>query len=134
MWGWIAVTLLLIVIGIAATAEILLHRAEPILKGRVIETLSTRFDSRVEMDGFQVSVTKGLEVSGEGLRIYPPDDVVEAGAKEPLISLAHFSFHVNVAGLLHKANACRNCECARNDDQHSSTRDEAARPQRAIGI
>jgi hypothetical protein len=76
--------------------------AEPILKGRVIETLSTRFDSRVEMDGFQVSVLKGLEVSGDGLRIYPPDDVVEAGAKDPLISLGHFSFHANIMGLFAK--------------------------------
>jgi len=102
VWGWLAVVLLFIVIGIASTSEILLHRAEPILKGRIIETLSTRFDSRVEMDGFQVSVLKGLEVSGEGLRIYPPDDVVEAGAKDPLISVAHFAFHVNVAGLFIK--------------------------------
>jgi hypothetical protein len=78
------------------------HRAGPILKSRVIETLSTRFDSRVEMDGFQVSLVKGFEVSGDGLRIYPPDDVVEAGAKAPLISLAHFAFHVNVAGLFAK--------------------------------
>jgi len=102
VWGWIAITLLLIVIGIATTAEIVFHRAEPILKGRIIETLSTRFDSRVEMDGFHVSVTKGIEVSGDGLRIYPPDDVVQAGAKEPLISLDHFAFHVNVAGLFIK--------------------------------
>jgi hypothetical protein len=102
VWRWIAISLLLIVIVVAATVEIMFHRAGPILKGRVIETLSTRFDSRVEMDGFQVSVVKGFEVSGEGLRIYPPDDVVEAGAKDPLISLGHFSFHVNVAGLFAK--------------------------------
>ena len=102
VWGWIAISLLLAVIVIAATVEIMFHRAEPILKGRVIETLSARFDSRVEMDTFQVSVVKGFEVSGDGLRIYPPDDVVEAGAKDPLISLGHFSFHVNMAGLFAK--------------------------------
>jgi hypothetical protein len=78
------------------------HRAGPIFKGRVIETLSARFDSRVEMDGFDVSVVKGFQVSGNGLRIYPPDDVVEAGAKDPLISLSHFSFHVDMAGLFAK--------------------------------
>ena len=102
VWGWITVSLLLAVIVIAATIEIMFHRAQPILKGRVIETLSTRFDSRVEMDTFQVSVVKGFEVSGNGLRIYPPDDVVAAGAKDPLISLNHFAFHVNVAGLFAK--------------------------------
>lgn len=77
----------------------MLHRADPILRGRVIETLRTRFDSRVELNAFHVSVLKGLEVSGDGLRIYPPDELMAAGAKNPLIELGHFSFHVNVAGL-----------------------------------
>jgi hypothetical protein len=102
VWGGITISLLLVVIVVGTTVEIMFHRAEPILKGRVIETLSTHFDGRVEMDGFQVSVVKGFEVSGDGLRIYPPDDVVEAGAKDPLISLGHFAFHVNVAGLFAK--------------------------------
>jgi hypothetical protein len=102
VWRWIAVSLLLAVIAFAATLEILLHRANPIIKGRIIETLSTRFDSPVEMDGLQVSVLKGLEVSGNGLRIYAPDEVVEAGAKDPLISLGQFSFHANVMGLFRK--------------------------------
>ena len=102
MWGWVAVSLLIAVIVVAAIAELMMHRAEPILKGRVIETLSTRFESRVEMDGFHVSVLKGLEVSGDGLRIFAPDDVVVAGAKDPLISLRHFSFHANLGGLFVK--------------------------------
>ncbi|MBS1801553.1 MAG: hypothetical protein JSS95_17215 [Acidobacteria bacterium] len=101
-WRWIAFSLLLLVVIVAATIEITFHRAGPILKGRVVETLSTLFDSQVDLDGFHVSVMKGFEVSGDGLRIYPPDDVVEAGAKGPLISLAHFAFHVNVAGLFAK--------------------------------
>ena len=84
---------LLAVIVLAVVADVMLHRAGPILKGRVIETLSTRFKSRVELDQLQVSVLRGLEVSGDGLRIFPPDDVVAAGATKPLISLAHFSFH-----------------------------------------
>jgi hypothetical protein len=100
--GWIFVSLLLAVIVLAAVAEVMFHRAAPILKGRVIETLSTRFRSRVEMDGFAVSVLKGLEVSGDGLRIYAPDDVVAAGATQPLIELKHFSFHANLMGLFVK--------------------------------
>ena len=39
------------------------QRAEPILKGRVIETLRARFDSRVELDSLEVSLIKGLAVS-----------------------------------------------------------------------
>src|SRR5271167_1301397 len=102
VWGWIAVSLLIAVIVLAVMGEIAVHRAMPILKGRVIETLSARFDSRVEIDGFSVSVLKGLEVSGEGLRIYPQDEVVAAGATDPLITLGHFSFHANLLGLFVK--------------------------------
>ncbi len=102
MFQWILVSAALVLIGIAIAADVMLHRAAPILKGRVIETLSTRFNSRVELDGFHVSMVKGLEVSGDGLRIYPPDDVVAAGATRPLISLAHFSFHANLPGLFLK--------------------------------
>jgi hypothetical protein len=102
VWGRIAVSLLIAVIVLAAIGEIVVHRAMPILKGRVIETLSTRFDSRVEIDGFSVSVLKGLEVSGEGLRIYPQDEVFAAGATDPLIALGHFSFHANLLALFVK--------------------------------
>jgi hypothetical protein len=102
VWGWIAISALLVVITIAASLEWMLHRAEPILRGRIIETLSTRFESRVDLDALHVSVLKGLEVSGEGLRIFPPDDVVEAGANAPLIALKHFAFHANVMGLFQK--------------------------------
>src|SRR5271168_5480908 len=76
--------------GAWVIGEVMVHRAAPILKGRVIETLSTRFNSRVELDGFDVSLVKGLEVSGNGLRIFPQDEVIAAGATEPLITLGHF--------------------------------------------
>lgn len=102
VWGWIAVSALLAVIVLAGIAEVLLHRAQPIIKGRVIETLSTRFKSKVELDQLDVSVLQGLEVSGDGLRIFPPDDVVAAGATKPLISLAHFSFHAAWTDLFFK--------------------------------
>src|ERR1700749_1932313 len=102
VWGKIVVGLLIAVCVLAAIGEIVVHRAAPILKGRVIETLSTRFKSRVEMDGFAVSVLKGLEISGDGLRIYPPDDVVAAGATQPLIALKHFAFHASLMGLFER--------------------------------
>jgi hypothetical protein len=101
-WTWIVFSLLIAVVVLGVIGEVTVHRAMPILKGRVIETLSTRFNSKVEMDGFDVSVMKGLEVSGRGLRIFPQDEVVEAGATEPLIALGRFSFHVNLAGLFEK--------------------------------
>ncbi len=102
LWGWIAVSGLIAVIVLVIVADIMLRRAGPIIKGRVVETLSTKFHSRVDLDKFDVSVLKGLEVSGDGLRIFPPDDVVAAGATKPLISLAHFSFHAPLSGLFLK--------------------------------
>lgn len=99
VWKWIVIVLLLIVLAAAAVVQILFWRSGPILKDRIVETLSTSFDSRVEMANFDVSVVKGFEVSGDGLKIYPPDEVVEAGAKDPLIALDHFAFHVNLTGL-----------------------------------
>jgi hypothetical protein len=101
-WTWIVASLLIAVVVLGVIGEVMVHRAGRILKGRVIETLSARFNSRVEMDGFDVSVMKGLEVSGSGLRIFPQDEVVVAGATEPLIALGRFSFHANLAGLFEK--------------------------------
>jgi hypothetical protein len=83
-------------------ADIVLRHAGPILKGRVIETLSTHFESKVELDKLDVSLLHGLQVSGEGLRIYPPDDVIAAGATDPLIAVQHFDFRAGVAGLFIK--------------------------------
>jgi hypothetical protein len=102
VWGWIFVSLLVAIVVAAAVGEVMMRRAAPILKGRVIETLSTRFNSRVELDDFNVSLVKGLEVSGSGLRIFPEDEVVAAGATEPLIASGHFSFHADWTGLFAK--------------------------------
>jgi hypothetical protein len=102
VWRWIIVSLLVAAVIAAAVGEVMVHRAAPILKGRVIETLSTRFNSRVELDGFDVSLVKGLAVSGNGLRIFPVDEVVAAGATQPLIALGRFSFHADWAGLFAK--------------------------------
>jgi hypothetical protein len=99
VWTCFFASLLIAAVVLGVIGEVMVHRAAPILKGRVIETLSTRFNSRVELDGFNVSLVKGMEVSGDGLRIFPQDEVVAAGATEPLIALAHFSFHADWAGL-----------------------------------
>ncbi len=102
LWKWLGISLLLAIIMLAIVAEIVLHRATPILKGRVIETLSTRFQSKVELDTLDVSLLHGLQVSGGGLRIYPPDDVIAAGATHPLIAVKHFDFRAGVMGLFIK--------------------------------
>jgi hypothetical protein len=102
LWGWLAISILFTAMGLAIAADLMLERAGPILKGRVIETLTTRFNSRVEIDVFNVSVVHGLDVSGGGLRIFPPDEVVEAGATSPLIAVKSFTFHAGLRGLFLK--------------------------------
>jgi AsmA-like C-terminal region len=101
-WRWAIWITLIAVAVLLVVGEVMLKRAEPILKGRVIETLSTRFNSRVELDEFDVSLIKGLAVSGKGLRIYAPDDVVAAGAKDPLFAVRQFEFHAGLIGLFLK--------------------------------
>jgi AsmA-like C-terminal region len=97
LWITLITALALLIVG-----EVILRRAAPILKGRVIETLGTRFNSRVELDDLDASLIKGLAVSGKGLRIFAPDDVVAAGAKEPIIAVQQFDFHISLIGLFLK--------------------------------
>jgi hypothetical protein len=99
---WVMFIAFLAIVTLGVVAAVMVRRAGPILKGRVIETLSARFDSKVEMDNFQVGLGRGLEVSGDGLRIYPPADVVAAGADKPLIVIEHFQFYSGLRGLFLK--------------------------------
>ena len=101
IWRWIAGVALIAVVMIVVVGEILVYHAEPILRERVVETLSTRFHSKVELDGFHVSVLDGLEVSGNGLRLFGEEDPNnhEPGI-QPLISVAEFRFRTGVMDLL----------------------------------
>lgn len=100
MWTWVAAASLIILMALVIVAEAMIRRAGPILKGRINETLSARFNSRVELDKLNVSLFRGLEVSGDGLRIYAADKRLAALASQPLIALEHFSFHSGLTGLV----------------------------------
>ena len=94
---WIAaIFLLVLVLGVIAV-EVALHRAEPILRARVIDTLSTRFDSRVELEHFHVYFFNGFQVSGSGLRLHPNHIDMD----KPLFGIDEFSFRTTWHGLLH---------------------------------
>lgn len=92
---WACGLLLVLLICGAIAGEIVLHRAEPILKAKVVESLSARFDSRVELDEFHVSLLHRLGVSGEGLRLYP----LHISAPDPLFAVKRFSFSTTWAQL-----------------------------------
>lgn len=93
---WTAAFFLLLAICGVTAVEVALHRAEPTLRVRVVDTLSTRFDSRVELDRFHVYFLDGFEVSGGGLRIYPK----QIDTERPLFAVDEFSFRTDWHGLL----------------------------------
>jgi hypothetical protein len=95
--AWVGIFAALFFVGIFITFAIYFHRAEPILKQRVIKTLSTRYDSRVELATFNVSVLKGFEVTGAGLKLYPN----QLQMTQPLISVDKFTFRTAWHDLLH---------------------------------
>ena len=98
-WRWIGGIGLLLIVAIIVLG-IVVHRAEPTLRAAVIETLSTRFKSKVELDAFHVSLLKGLQVSGAGLRIFGETDPnnYEPGF-QPIINVAEFRFHMGIRDL-----------------------------------
>ncbi len=100
-WYWIGGTALLLVIVAAIALSIVISRAQPIVRERVIETLSTKFKAKVELDDFNVSLLQGLQVSGKGLRIFGEMDPNnhEPGI-QPLIAVAAFSFRTGILDLL----------------------------------
>ena len=99
-WHWIVGIALLLIVVITVVG-ILIFNARPILRTRVIESLSTRFKSKVELDAFDVSLVKGLQVSGEGLRLFGDGDPNnhEPGV-QPLIGVAEFRFRMGILDFL----------------------------------
>jgi len=87
-------------VGVTAiVVSVLLHRAEPFLRARIVAALEQHFHARVELDSFHMSLLDGLRAEGKGLRIWPPDGMQSATipgaarAETPLIQLAEFRFH-----------------------------------------
>lgn len=89
--AWVGFLVFLLAAAAFATFAIYFHRAEPILKKRVIETLATRYDSRVELATFSVSALQGFEITGTGLKLYPN----QLDMQQPLFSVDKFSFRTD---------------------------------------
>ena len=88
LWTTSIVAILAIAAFIAG--NIYLRRVGPMLKAKVVETLSTRFDSRVELAQFHVLFNGGFQVSGDGLKLYPNHLVLDG----PMIAVDRFSFRI----------------------------------------
>ena len=110
---WLRVSLavtLMVAIGVGVAVEYVVRNAAPILRRRVIQTLSQRFDAPVELDSLDISVMKGLEVSGGGLRIPygGPLDPSAPRAAHVLIRVEHFRFHSAIKSLMHDLTRIEN--------------------------
>jgi hypothetical protein len=99
-WQWI-VGIALLLLVVVTVLGVLIFNARPILRTRVIETLSARFKSKVELDAFDVSLVKGFQVSGEGLRLFGDGDPNnhEPGV-QPLIGVTEFRFRMGIMDFL----------------------------------
>ena len=87
---------LVVVLIAGAALEILISRAAPILKARLLQGLSERFHSRVGLGDFDVSLLRGFEVSGKDLSLYP----YNVASPTPTFSVRHFAFRTGYSSLL----------------------------------
>ncbi len=99
-WPWIVGLLVVLTVGVILEARHLLSHAQPILRARVIETLSARFRTKVELADLDVGLADGLNVSGKGLKIFGPTDPnpTESGV-QALISIREFRFRTGLISL-----------------------------------
>ncbi len=88
MLYWVAGSMLCLLALAFITGEIVAHRAEPILKETIVETLSTRFDCGVQLDHLHVVLFPLVRVSGAGLRLYSRGQQ----SQYPLIAIDEFGF------------------------------------------
>ena len=92
--AWFTGGVLLLLAIAAVVVSVLLHRAEPYVRARIVAALQQHFHARVELDSFHMSLVNGLWAEGKGLRIWAPDGSAQPmPGDQPLIRLAEFRFH-----------------------------------------
>jgi hypothetical protein len=100
-WHWIVVFLLILTAASGVWIWIVLARAQPILRAKIVDTLSARFHSRVELADLHVLIANGVRVQGGGLKIYGVTDPNPwAPGVQPLIEIGAFRFESDVRSLL----------------------------------
>jgi hypothetical protein len=100
LWRWIGIVALALLACIVVAARMVIARAEPILRTRVVETLSNRFNGKVELASLHVSVVNGIEVAGDGLKVFGTTDPnpYEPGV-QALIGVQEFRFQTSLLSL-----------------------------------
>jgi len=104
----LAIALGVCIVAGAIAAEYIARHAGPILRRSVVATLTSRFNSPVELDSLNISVARGLEVHGHGLRIFylagptqPDLEQKQGNAAPPMLSVNNFDFRTTFHDLLH---------------------------------
>ena len=99
-WRRLVLTVAVLLAVAAIVVWIVVARVEPILRARVIETLSARFKSRVELAAIHVYVANGVHVSGSGLQIFGTTDPnpYEPGV-QPILLIQEFEFSTPLGDL-----------------------------------
>jgi hypothetical protein len=101
---WTVSTFVVVAVGGAALVAWELRQLEPRMREKVVETLSARFNSPVELDRLSLSVDKDVIVTGGGLRILylagPTKPDANPAAGRPMLSVQNFEFRTGWRELL----------------------------------
>ncbi len=102
LWMWIAIVAAFFLAGSFIAVKIVVARAEPILRARVMQTLSARYRGKIQLVGFGVSIANGIQVTGSGLTIFGAADTDphEPGI-QPLLNVRQFRFRTSLTSLFH---------------------------------
>jgi hypothetical protein len=100
VWMWVGVVAISFLTASVIAVRYVLTHAQPILQARVIQTLSTRFHSTVELGAFDITMTDGIQVTGGGLKIFGATDPnpTEPGF-QPLLGIEKFRFQTSIRNL-----------------------------------
>src|ERR1700721_1181064 len=93
---------LLAIVG-AVAVEWALRQMQPLIRRKVVETLSARFNSPVELDRLSLSVDKDVIVTGGGLRILYLAGPTKPDARPnapPMLTVESFEFRTGWRELL----------------------------------
>ena len=108
---WTGASFVVLAIALAIGVMWGLRQMEPLMKKRVVETLSARFHSPVELDRLSLSMRRGVVVTGGGLRILylagPTKPDVRPNAP-PMLTVESFEFGTGWRELL-RMRAPRRC-------------------------
>jgi hypothetical protein len=100
---WVGGVFVVLAVAGALAVEWGLRQLQPMMRRKVVETLSVRFHSPVELDKLELSVDKDVVVTGGGLRILylagptKPDANLHA---PPMLTVRSFEFRTGLRELL----------------------------------